>query len=98
MPHESRLLTWCDSSHTERIGVTGAPRGPPSPSSLSSSSLSSFLLSSVVVAPLVILAISPPYKVLVALNRLHDLVSGSRWVRMSSLPSHLIVFQNFPFG
>jgi hypothetical protein len=83
-------------SHAERTGVIGAPKGPPTPFFV----LSFFflLVSSVVAAPLVILTISPPYEACVVLNCLHELVSTFRWVRMSSLPSHLIVFWNFLFG
>jgi hypothetical protein len=84
-------------SRAEGTDVTGVPKGP-DPSSLSSFSLSSFSLSSIVAAPLTILAISPPYEACGILNHLHELVSKSRWVHMSSLPSHLIVFQKFLFG
>jgi hypothetical protein len=52
-----------------------------------------FLLSSFVMALLVILEFSPPYEASGALNRLYELVSRSYWVRMSSLPSHFIVFR-----
>jgi hypothetical protein len=60
------------------------------------SSFSFFLLlSSVAVAPLAILEFSPPYEVCGALNRLQELISRSYWVRMPSLPSHLVIFQKF---
>jgi hypothetical protein len=73
-PHELRLLTWRDLVMPMELTWLAHQKGP------DLSSLSSFLLSSIAVAQLAILVISHPYKALVALNRLHELVSGSRWV------------------
>jgi hypothetical protein len=86
---ESRRLTWRYSVTPNELAWQRTKR----PSTIFLPPLflpSSF--SSVAAAPLTILVIFPPYEALVALNHLHELVSGSHWVHMSSLPSHLIIF------
>jgi hypothetical protein len=77
------------TSHVKWSGLTGVHK------SLRSSFSFFLLLSSVAVAPLAILEFSPPYEVCGALNRLQELISRSYWVRMPSLPSHLVIFQKF---
>jgi hypothetical protein len=73
-------------SHADGTGMTGVHKrllAPLSPL---------FVLSLLAGAPLAIPGFLPPYDVRGALNRLHELVSRSYWVHISSLLVDLVVF------
>jgi hypothetical protein len=87
--HKSRHVRWCDSVRPIELAwlvhIKGHRHIFLPPLFIGGGSIGDFWF-------------PPPYEVCGALNRLHELVSRSYWVRMLSLPVNLVVFQFFLFG